>query len=173
MPDPDSQDILWYNPDPRAIIPLDQFVVTRSLRRSLQNRGYKVTFNQAFREVMAGCADRPDTWINAEFFSVYGKLHDEGDAHSVEVWFDSELVGGLYGVSLGAAFFAESKFHTARDASKVALYHLISHMKKQQMQLLEVQFITPHLQSLGAITIPAEEYQRKLQTALVSGAKFQ
>jgi len=172
MPSVDQHEILWYHPNPRAVIPLDKFKVSRSLWRSLRNRGYRVSYNEAFVEVMKGCADRDDTWINEEFIQLYSQLHEEGDAHSVEVWDDGTLVGGLYGVSFGGAFFAESKFHRARDASKVALYHLIEHMKSKQMTLLEVQFMTEHLGRLGAKEIESSEYIQQLGMALEMNVKF-
>lgn len=172
MPDPQTEDILWYSPDPRAIMPLDKFRVSRSLQRSLYNRGYTVTFDKAFSKVMEGCADRKETWINDEFKRAYGRMHSEGYAHSVEVWLGEALVGGVYGVSLHGAFFAESKFHRATDASKVALFHLIDRMRLQGMLLLEVQFMTPHLKSLGAIEVPADKYKELLGEALASRARF-
>lgn len=166
MPHPKTNKILWFSPDPRAIIPLDKFHCSRSLKKSLRNRGYNVTFNKAFSEVMHACAARDDTWIIPEFIEVYTRLHEEGDAHSVEVWKDGLLVGGTYGVTLGGAFFAESMFHKVTDASKVALFHLTKLMEKKGFILLEVQFLTEHLKSLGAIEIPAEEYMKRLETAL-------
>jgi len=172
MPSVDQREILWYHPNPRAVIPLNEFKVSRSLWRSLRNRGYRVSYNEAFVDVMKGCADRFDTWINQEFIELYTQLHKEGDAHSVEVWDDGQLVGGLYGVSFGGAFFAESKFHKARDASKVALYHLVEHMKSKQMSLLEVQFMTEHLERLGAKEVESSEYIQMLDEALAMDVKF-
>jgi leucyl/phenylalanyl-tRNA---protein transferase len=172
MPDPETGKIVFLRPDPRAVLPLDGFHVSRSLRRSLAHRGYRVTFDQAFREVMAGCADREDTWITKEFFTGYTALHKLGRAHSVEVWKGEELVGGLYGVSLGGAFFAESKFHRERDASKVALFNLVEQLKRRGFALLEVQFLTPHLKTLGVIELSDEEYQARLQRAIVLPVTF-
>ena len=166
MPEPKTDEIFWYFPDPRAIIPLDGFRTTRSLMRSLRNRGYEITFDRAFHDVMKMCAARSETWINDEFLRCYHLLHREGDAHSVEVWQEGRLVGGVYGVCLRGAFFGESMFHTERDASKVALYHLIERLRSKAFRLLEVQFMTEHLRSLGAIDIPGDAYKELLAQAL-------
>jgi leucyl/phenylalanyl-tRNA--protein transferase len=172
MPDPETGKLLWFNPDPRAVIPLDGFHVSHSLKRRLHKGDFKVTFDTAFIDVMRACADREETWITEEFVEAYTALHRMGKAHSVEVWEGKELVGGAYGVSIGGAFFAESKFHRARDASKVALYYLVERLKMRGFVLLEVQFLTPHLATLGAIEIPAIEYEKKLRAALRKKAKF-
>ena len=172
MPDGDSGEILWFRPDPRAIIPLDGFHTSRSLRRKINQSLYQVSYNQAFSEVMQGCAEHPETWINQEFMDVYGQMHKLGLAHSVEVWHEQSLVGGTYGVCLGGAFFAESKFHRKTDASKVALYYLVKHMKKQGLTLLECQFLTPHLKSLGAIEVSDQEYLKLLREALKREVRF-
>ena len=162
MPDPESDEILWFNPDPRTIIPLAGFHVSRSLARTLRRVPFVITVNQDFGGVMAGCADRPSTWITAEFFRVYGDLHRRGHAHSLEVWLQGELVGGVYGLAQGGVFHAESMFHRVTDASKVALYYLVARMQERAMTLLEAQFMTPHLASLGAIALPRDEYLRRL-----------
>lgn len=172
MPEPQTNEILWYNPDPRAIIPLDGFKPSRSLLRSITKRGWRFTINQDFSGVMRACAARPETWINDDFVRIYGELHRLGFAHSVEVWAGARLVGGVYGVSIAGAFFAESKFHLQTDASKAALNHLISHMRQQQMQLLEVQFLTPHLATLGAKAIPSAAYMRLLHQAMTAKVSF-
>ncbi len=172
MPEPGSQEILWYRPDPRAIIPLASFSPSRSLKRSMKNRGYRCSIDQDFCGVIAGCASRSETWINEEFHRAYTQLHREGDAHSVEVWLGDRLVGGVYGVAVNGAFFAESKFHTERDASKVALAFLIEHLLQRQMSLLEVQFLTPHLKRLGAVEVSSAEYDVLLLMALRSSARF-
>lgn len=172
MPHPDTGEILWFNPDPRAIIPLDGFHVSKSLARTLRKGTYTTTINTAFREVMRGCASRDETWITDEFIDVYGAMHDLGLAHSVEVWHDRHLVGGTYGVSLGGAFFAESMFHSEKDASKVALHRLVEHMKSRGMTLLEVQFLTPHLKSLGAVEIRKDVYLKLLAQALAQRERF-
>lgn len=172
MPDPGSGEIGWYRPDPRAIIPLDGFHVSRSLRRTLKKNIFTTTSDRAFTDVMRACSARPDTWITEEFINTYTELYRRGFAHSIEVWQDDILVGGVYGVSINGAFFAESMFHRATDASKVALKFLVEHMKKQKMILLEVQFLTPHLKSLGAIEIADESYIDKLELALASKYGF-
>lgn len=172
MPHPDTEEICWFNPDPRAIIPLEGFHCSRSLKRSIRKFGYTFTINQSFQEVMSSCAREDDTWINEEFKRAYYQLHQLGFAHSLEVWAEDELVGGLYGVSIASAFFAESKFHKKTDASKAALYFLVEHMKKLNFSLLEVQFLTPHLNSLGAIEISASHYQNLLSLALAHKNSF-
>lgn len=172
MPNQETEVIEWYRPDPRAILPLDGFHVSRSLRKTLDRKVFKVTFDRAFKEVMLGCAARESTWINEEFLNAYTYLHKLGSAHSVEVWKDDELVGGVYGVSIGSAFFAESKFHKKTDASKVALYSLTEHLKEKGFKLLEVQFLTDHLKSLGAIEIAATQYEKLLKQAVKIKAEF-
>ena len=172
MPDPHSEEILWFNPDPRCILPLDGFHCSRSLRRKINKGGYEITTNKAFKEVMEGCSDRPDTWINQEFKRAYGELHKIGIGCSLEVWREGRLIGGVYGVSLGAAFFAESKFHRETDASKIALFHLIEHLNQKNFKLLEVQFLIPHLKSLGAIEIAAADYMERLKKALKKECRF-
>ena len=173
MPQSETNEILWYRPDPRAVIPLDNFHASRSLQRTLKRSHFTITFDSAFREVMLGCADRKETWITDEFLTAYTELHHLGFAHSVEVWSkDRQLVGGVYGVSLGGAFFAESKFHRKTDASKVALYHLVQRLKAQHFTLLEVQFMTPHLATLGALEIPDDIYQLRLAKALLIETTF-
>ncbi len=168
MPDPDTGEVLWFHPEPRAIIPLASFHASQSLRRSIKRSNWRFLFNRDFAGVMRACAEREDTWINEDFIRVYGDLHRAGLAHSVEVWRDEHLVGGLYGVSLGGAFFAESKFHRETDASKAALWQLVEHMQRCRMLLLEVQFMTKHLESLGAVNIPASTYNRLLAEAVQS-----
>lgn len=172
MPDAGTGQIGWFRPDPRAIIPVDGFHASRSLRRTLKRVPFRVTFDHAFADIMKACADREGTWINDEFIGAYCELHRRGYAHSVEVWLQEELVGGLYGVALSGGFFAESMYHKATDASKVALFHLITHMQKKAMTLLEVQFLTPHLKSLGAIEISDESYIQMLHDAMASPARF-
>ncbi len=165
MPD-EAGDILWFRPDPRAIMPLDGFRVSRSLRRVITRNVFTVTYDQAFSEVMALCAKRQTTWINEEMRSAYESLHEKGHARSVEVWAEDELVGGVYGVHFGSVFFAESMFHRQPNASKVALYHLVTHLRGQGFTLLECQFMTTHLQSLGAIEISEEAYTHELERGL-------
>ena len=171
MPD-ETGDILWFRPDPRAIMPLDGFRVSRSLRRVITRNVFSVTYDQAFSEVMALCAKRQTTWINEEMRIAYESLHEKGHARSVEVWSENELVGGVYGVHFGSIFFAESMFHRQPNASKVALYHLVTHLRGQGFTLLECQFMTTHLQSLGAIEISEEEYTQELEMGLQRDIRF-
>jgi leucyl/phenylalanyl-tRNA--protein transferase len=158
--------ITWHCPDPRAIIPLDAFHVTRSLARTLHRGQFEVTYDRDFAGVMAGCADRPDTWITADVQRVYGDLHRIGKAHSVEVWIEGRLAGGVYGVHLGGAFFAESKFHRVADMSKVALVHLARRLTERGFRLLEVQYWTPHLDQFGAMEISHKKYMELLRMAV-------
>lgn len=160
----------WFSPDPRALIPLDdRFRITRSLRQSLKRveRGeLQVRFDTAFREVMLGCADRESTWISGQILDAYCQLAGLGVGHSVEVWEGGQLVGGLYGLALRGAFFGESMFSRVRDASKIALVHLVLHMRRQNMVLLDTQWLTPHLETFGAYAIPRAEYLSQLRDAL-------
>lgn len=163
----DRKRVVWFSPNPRAIVPLDGLVVTRSLRRSRQR--YEVTRNNSFAEVMVRCADplRPGRWINPAFVRAYTRLHELGWAHSVECRDDDGgLVGGLYGVRIGGFFAGESMFHLARDASKVALTSLVDWLNATGASLLDVQWLTPHLSSLGAINVQRSEYLRRLTGAI-------
>jgi leucyl/phenylalanyl-tRNA--protein transferase len=162
----DDATIHWVDPRHRGVLPLDGFHISRSLARRLRQGGMTVTFNQAFAAVVAACADRPDTWISHRIQSLYQTLHDQGHAHSIEVWQDDQLVGGVYGVALGAAFFGESMFSRRTDASKVALAHLVHRLRSGGFRLFDTQFLTPHLASLGAIEIPRATYHRLLSEAL-------
>jgi leucyl/phenylalanyl-tRNA--protein transferase len=159
----------WWSPDPRAVLPLGGLRITRSLRQSA--RRYETTVDRSFDEVVRRCADpaRPHGWITHEIIDAYTRLHDLGWAHSVETWYQGELVGGLYGVAIGAFFAGESMFHRAPDASKVALLHLVGCMVAIPGALLDVQWQTPHLASLGAEELPREEYLRLLAVALGRG----
>lgn len=162
--------IMWFSPDPRAIIPLDGLRVPRSLRRSV--RRYEVSRDAAFRDVMVRCADprRPAGWINAAFVRAYDRLHELGWAHSFECWSpEGELVGGLYGVRIDGLFAGESMFHTATDASKVALVALVEWLRATDGRLLDVQWITPHLASLGAVAVPRTTYLDLLADAVGTG----
>jgi leucyl/phenylalanyl-tRNA--protein transferase len=172
MPHPDSGEILWFHPDPRTIIPLEDFHVSRSLRRTLRRGRFEIRVNSAFQAVMKACAERDETWITDQFIEAYTALHEAGDAHSVEVWQEDQLVGGVYGVSLAGAFFAESMFHRVTDMSKVALFHLVERMQAKGLTLLEVQFMTPHLASLGAKEISREAYLKLLGRALSKPVTF-
>ena len=164
--------ISWYQPDPRAILPLAAFHASRTLARTLKKNIFDVTYDRDFPGVMQGCANRKPTWINRTFIRGYGALHQMGKAHSVEVWQNGKLVGGTYGVHLGGAFFAESKFHIVTDASKVALAKLVERLKTRGFNLLEVQFLTPHLKQFGVIEIPHVEYMERLEAALALKCEF-
>lgn len=171
-----DDEIYWYSPDPRAILPLDGLHVSRSLQRRLRAGQYGVRFNTAYTEVMVACAapgpGRATTWINDEIIEAYVWLHELGFAHSVETWLDDQLVGGLYGVSLRGLFAGESMFSVQPDASKVALYYLVNRMRERGFILLDVQYQTPHLQRLGAIEIPGSRYRRLLNEAMTVAARF-
>ena len=164
--------IHWYEPTLRGILPLDRLKVSRSLSRVLRSGGFRCTYNTAFADVVSACADRESTWISDEIADVYGILHVEGRAHSVEVWRDSTLVGGLYGVGIRSAFFGESMFHRVTDASKVALVYLVAHMRRRGFTLLDMQFLTPHLETLGGIEISQASYISLLNVALKLDADF-
>ena len=168
----DDPEVFWVKPQMRGILPLDRLRISRSLARTLRRWHFKVTFNKAFADVVQACADREKTWINNTIFALYCELHAEGHAQSVEVWHNDVLVGGAYGVTLGGAFFGESMFSTMTDASKVALAFLVDHLNRTGYVLLDTQFITDHLASLGAIEIPRETYQQQLAKALKVSANF-
>jgi leucyl/phenylalanyl-tRNA--protein transferase len=173
MADEGSGEILWFRPDPRAIIPLDGFHISRSLARTLRRGIFEVRVDTDFEGVMRGCADRPEgTWISERFVEVYGALHRAGKAHSVEAWRDGRLVGGAYGLALGGAFMAESMFHRETDASKAALTALVARLQERGFTLLDVQYVTPHLESLGAVDITRREYERRLERALALDRTF-
>ncbi len=169
----ESEELYWVNPDRRGILPLDTFHVPRKLRRIVRLGEFDIRINTVFREVLACCASsRPTTWINREIADLYGRLHDLGHAHSVEAWRGGELVGGLYGVSLGGAFFGESMFSKVAESSKVALVHLAIRLRRGGFTLLDTQFITAHLSQFGAIEIEREAYQHLLDAALTIDADF-
>ena len=173
MPDPDTDEILWYNPDPRAVIPLEGFHKSRSLTRTVKKRVFEVTFDQDFVGVIEGCASRDPTWISTEIKAAYTGLFRQGFCHSVEVWGEGRaLVGGLYGISQGGVFNAESMFSREKDASKVAIWALTERMRQCGMTLLEVQFMTEHLRSLGAVEIEKSEYLRRLGASLALPVQF-
>jgi leucyl/phenylalanyl-tRNA--protein transferase len=170
----DRGDIAWFSPDPRAIIPLDErFHVPRSLQRTLKQKKFEVTFDREFPRVIRACAkSHGDTWISREIIESYCLLHAEGHAHSVETWLGEKLVGGLYGVHVAGAFFGESMFHHARDASKVALVALVEHLRARSFMLLDTQWMTPHLERFGTMLISKEEYRERLDEALKIEVKF-
>jgi leucyl/phenylalanyl-tRNA--protein transferase len=172
MADSRTGEISWYSPDPRAIIPLDGLHVSRSLRNRINKRTYDIRLDTAFEDVIRACAGRKETWISQEIIDVFVKLHHQGYAHSVESWNSGKLTGGLYGVSIGGAFFGESMFSLMTDASKVALVFLVVHLRNSGFTLLDVQFITRHLASLGAREISRSVYIEKLHRALSAGVSF-
>lgn len=164
----DDSEIFWVDPHHRGIFPLDSFRISRSLARRLRRQDYSIRVNTDFEGVLAGCADRQETWINTTIYELYLQLHALGHAHSLEVWIEDELVGGVYGVTLGRAFFGESMFSRRRDASKIALAYLVDRLKQAGFTLFDTQFITPHLASLGAIEISRAKYRSDLKQALAS-----
>ena len=166
----DAQDLFWVEPRNRAVIPLHKFHVSRSLRRTLRSGRFDVTRDRDFAGVIAACAEREETWINADLEHAMLALHGSGHAHSIEVWNQGVLVGGLYGVKLGRAFFGESMFSRMTDTSKVALAWLVARLKAGNFTLLDCQFMTDHLASLGAVSIPREAYVALLSAALGGGA---
>ena len=172
----DDPTLFWVEPEMRGVIPLDGLRIPSRLARTVRSDAFTVTVNTAFKAVIAGCAapqpGRDDTWINKRIRDLYIGLHQLGHGHSVEVWQNDDLVGGLYGVSLGRAFFGESMFHRARDASKVALVHLVARLIAGGFQLLDTQYVTEHLRSLGAIEISRRRYRGLLDKAVAGEADF-
>jgi leucyl/phenylalanyl-tRNA--protein transferase len=172
----EDPDLFWIDPDPRGVLPLERFHLPRRLKRTLRTGYYEIRVDSAFEAVMRGCAEptemRPKTWINDEILRLYGALHDQGYAHSVEAWHEGDLVGGLYGVALRGVFFGESMFSRATDASKVALVHLVARLVKGGFRLLDTQFVTDHLRRFGAVEIPRADYHRQLERALGVEAYF-
>ncbi|HEV7372498.1 leucyl/phenylalanyl-tRNA--protein transferase [Arenibaculum sp.] len=174
--DADSPELYWFDPERRGILPLDGFHVPRRLLRTVRRRHFEVTVDRGFEDVIRACAepapDRPKTWINAEILRLYLELHALGHAHSVECRLDGRLVGGLYGVSLGGAFFGESMFSRVTDASKVALVHLVARLRRNGYALLDTQFVTGHLRQFGALEIPRHLYRARLAPAVRLRADF-
>lgn len=172
----DDGQIYWYSPEPRAVLPLGKLHTSRSLMRFIHSEKYQVRFDTAFRKVMVACAalkpGRESTWISHEMIEAYSWLHELGFAHSVECWMDDELVGGLYGVSLRGLFAGESMFSERPNASKVALYFLVQHLRERRFTLLDVQVLTPHLQRLGAVEISQARYRKLLRDALSVDTRF-
>jgi leucyl/phenylalanyl-tRNA--protein transferase len=162
--------MLWWSPDPRAVLPLEAMHVSRRLQRRLRSHQFTVTANQAFDQVLRGCATghgrERGTWLTAEMRSAYAELHRLGHAHSVETWLEGQLVGGVYGVAIGGLFAAESMFYRARDASKIALASLVTHLRARGYVLLDVQQWTSHTSSLGVVEIPRRDYLRQLAEAV-------
>lgn len=172
----DDPTIFWVEPERRGIIPLHALHISSRLARTVRSDAYRVAVNTAFKQTIAGCAEpqagRDDTWINQRIRDLYIGLHSIGHCHSVEAWDGDELVGGLYGVSLGRAFFGESMFHRARDASKVALVHLVARLIAGGFVLLDTQFVTDHLRSLGAVEVSRQKYRAMLDDAIEGEADF-
>lgn len=162
----DDPEVFWVDPLHRGVIPLDGFHLSKSLRKAIRRGDYRIAVDTAFAQVVRGCADREETWINETIFDLYGQLHAMGTAHSVEMWDGDTLIGGAYGVALGGAFFGESMFSARRDASKIVLAYLVDRLRVAGFGLLDTQFITPHLTTLGAIEIPRDAYQAQLAKAL-------
>ncbi len=172
----DDPRLFLVDPDLRGVLPLDDFHLSRSLRKTLRRDVFDIRINTCFSRVMEFCAeaapDRPNTWINSPILNLYSSLHRDGHAHSVEAWKDGELVGGLYGVSLKAAFFGESMFSRATDASKVALAHLVARLRAGGYRLLDTQFVTGHLETFGVEEVPREAFHVRLKDALQHDADF-
>jgi leucyl/phenylalanyl-tRNA--protein transferase len=168
--------ISWWSPEPRAILELDGFHVSRSLARVIRKGIFRITLDRAFRRVMEGCAapapGRRSTWISPEFIEAYTQLHHLSHAHSVECWQGRQLVGGIYGVAIGGFFAGESMFHRVSDASKVALFHLLEHLRQRAFVLFDIQMLTPITAQLGGVAIPREEYLRRLAQAVKLAVSF-
>ena len=164
--------ISWYAPDPRAIIPLDTFKISRSLRQIVGREFFEIRIDTAFEQVIRSCAEREETWISGEIMIAYIGLHAQGHAHSVESWHKDVLVGGLYGVAIGGAFFGESMFSRMLNASKVALVHLVEKLRSQGFRLLDTQFMNDHVRQFGAIEIPRATYLTILANALAVDVAF-
>ena len=172
----DDPTIFWVEPEMRGVMPIDEFHVPRSLRKQINKNTYDITYNEAFNAVVKNCAasakGREETWINDAIRLLYGELADIGHAHSVEAWYEDQLVGGLYGVTLGRAFFGESMFSRRSNASKVALVYLVERLKERGFVLLDTQFNTEHLTQFGTKEVPREEYELLLEEALIGTAEF-
>jgi leucyl/phenylalanyl-tRNA--protein transferase len=168
----DDPALFWVDPERRGIFPLDGFHVSRSLARRIRRGGFEVRVDTDFAATVEGCAAREPTWINAEIYRCYMALHAAGRAHSVEVWQDGTLAGGVFGVAIGGAFFGESMFSRRTDASKIALAHLVARLRHGGFSLFDTQFVTDHLESLGAIEVPRAHYREMLRDALSSEADF-
>lgn len=172
----DDPALYWVEPDERGVIPLDKFHISKSLRKSVRHAGFEIRIDTSFETVMKRCAektgDREETWINNRILKLYGQLHAMGCCHSVETWKNGQLVGGLYGLRIGAVFFGESMFSRATDASKVALVHLVARLNYGGFQLLDAQFLNPHLEQFGCYTISKEHYRPILDEALDGEANF-
>lgn len=162
----------WHEPDPRGIIPFDAIHVPASLRRRMRRGGYEITVDRAFGEVIRQCAARPGVWLTPKLIAAYEEMHRRGKAHSLEVWVEGQLAGGIFGVHLGAAFFAESKFHRVTDMSKVALVELLGRLRDAGFLLFDTQYWTPHLAQFGAVEVSQADYRRMLGQALSKEVNF-
>ena len=169
----DSDAIYWMDPPMRGVLPLDGFRISRSLRRRIAREEYRISLNEDFEGVIDACAEREETWINADIKRAYCALHTLGNAQSLEVWRDNKLIGGVYGVTLGAAFFGESMFSRETDASKIALAYLVTHLRKCGFRLFDTQYLTDHLASLGAIEIPRAVYHALLESTVDKSERFE
>ena len=162
----DAPDLYWVDPQQRGVLPLGGFHMSRTLARRMRSGKYHATLDQAFEKILDGCADRDDTWINATIRDLMMTLHARGHAHAFGVWENDKLIGGLYGLSLGGAFFGESMFSASTDGSKMALAWAVDHLRRTGFKLFDTQFITPHLATLGAIEIPRAAYHERLASAI-------
>ena len=165
-------DIAWFSPDPRGIIPLDGLHIPHGLKRALRKKPFEIRYDTAFPDVIDGCGERTTTWISPEIKRSYLKLHELGYSHSVECWDEDGLAGGLYGLAIGGAFFGESMFSRKPEASKIALVHLVDRLKEKGFELLDTQWSTSHLETLGCIDIPRYEYMGRLERALLVKTRF-
>ena len=172
----DDPKVYWINPKKRGVIPIKDFKISKSLKKEIKRSKFKITINKNFNEVITNCAkktkNRPKTWINKKIIDSYSSLHELGHAHSIEAWFQNKLVGGLYGVSLGSAFFGESMFSTMSNASKICLVYLIANLNMKGFTLLDTQFVNPYLKKLGAIEISRKKYLKILGNSLKKNIDF-
>ena len=168
----DDPEVFWVDPKHRGVLPLDGFRISRSLARRMRKEEMRIAINSDFLGVVQGCAERAETWINSEILEQYKALHEMGHAHSMETYRDDQLVGGVYGVVLGAAFFGESMFSRRSDASKIALAYLVDHLNLAGFSLFDTQFLTDHLASLGGVEITRTQYHRQLRDALLQSPRF-
>ncbi len=162
----EGNEVYWHNPEWRGIIPLDAFKAPKNIWRKYRNHSFQFSINYAFEKVIRACAERDSTWISEEIIDCYCQLHEMGSAHSFEVWKENSLVGGLYGIAMGRAFFGESMFHKVTDASKLALIYLVEYLNEKGFMLLDTQYLNPHLLQFGAKEIPRSEYLELLKDAL-------
>ena len=172
MADDKTGAINWYMPDVRSIIPLDNYKIPRSARKAIKKKNFEIKLDEDFTQVIMRCSDRKETWISEELIKAYKRLRKRGHVHTVETWLDGELVGGLYGVTFRGAFFGESMFSSVSEASKAALVALINHLIEKDFLLLDVQYMTEHLQMFGAIEISFDEYKKLLHNSYTRGCEF-